>query len=76
MKMAALTAEARTMAMAATALVTIALVALAITHFVELLFVVPVQHVEPEVRQSLAGSRRVLATAVDDWSGKPFCICS
>ena len=23
-----------------------------------------------------AGSRRVLATAVDDWSGKPYCVCS
>jgi hypothetical protein len=23
-----------------------------------------------------AGSRRVLATAVDDWSGKPYCVSS
>jgi len=25
---------------------------------------------------SFAGSRRVLATAVDDWSGKPYCVSS
>jgi hypothetical protein len=24
----------------------------------------------------IAGSRRVLATAVDDWSGKPYCVSS
>jgi hypothetical protein len=24
----------------------------------------------------VAGSRRVLATAVDDWSGKPYCVSS
>ena len=26
--------------------------------------------------RKIAGSRRVLATAVDDWSGKPYCVSS
>jgi hypothetical protein len=28
------------------------------------------------VRKKIAGSRRVLATAVDDWSGKPYFVSS